>query len=220
VERAGIATPLAYWAISGIGLSAAALLISLAWFALRRGRLATAQLALLVGYCGLLVGPAAEAYAVVDQWQDLADLGQELRAELQLAPLVLMAPDETTRAWVDMYVRSSVTRVAGPVDAASLAQLQAQLLRAPGSRVLTELPGRAWTPRWREVAADLRLRGIEALPPAPAWMSSGLELVGTYALPNGRRYALLRLKRADGETASRIDRLGGPTKNPVPSHSG
>jgi 4-amino-4-deoxy-L-arabinose transferase-like glycosyltransferase len=220
VERAGIQTPLAYWAVSGLGLSAAAVLIGLAWFALRRGRLATAQLALLVGYCGLLVGPAAEAYAVVDQWQDLATLGQELRAELQLAPLVLMAPDETTRAWVDLYVRPSVTRIPGPVDTASLAQLRTLLARAPGSRVLSALPGRAWTPRWRQVALDVGRTEIAEPPTAPAWMSAGLELVGTYALPNGRRYALLRLKRSDDETASRIDRPDGSTKNPEPSHSG
>jgi len=220
VERAGIEAPLAYWGISGIGLSATALLLGLAWFALRRGRLATAQLALLVGYCGILVGPASEAYLVVDQWQDLPALGQELRAELGVAPLVLMAPDETTRAWVDLYVRSTVTRIPGPVDTAALATLQAVLVRTPGSRVLAELPGRAWTPRWREVAADLGRTTIAEVPPAPAWMSAGLELVGTYAVPNGRRYALLRLNRVNGETASRIDRSDDPKKNPAPSHSG
>ena len=131
-----------------------------------------------------------------------------------------MAPDETPRAWVDMYVRASVTRIPGPVDTASLAQLQTLLVRAPGSRVLTELPGRAWTPRWHQVAVDMGRADLGVLPPAPAWMSSGLELGGTYALPNGRRYALLRLKRADDETASRIDRPDGSTKNPGPSHSG
>jgi len=220
LERAGIASPLAYWALSGVGLIAATLLIGVAWFALGRGRLATAQLALLVGYCSLLVGPAAEAYSVVDQWQDLEGLGEELRAELRSAPLVLMAPDETTRAWVDMYVRPSVSRIPGPVDAGSLAQLQALLVRTPRARVLAELPGRSWTPRWRQVAVDLGRPALAVVPPIPDWMHSGFEIVGTYALPNGRRYALLRLMRADGETASRIEPPGDPTRNPAPSHSG
>jgi 4-amino-4-deoxy-L-arabinose transferase-like glycosyltransferase len=220
LERADIAAPLLYWAASFIGLLAASVLIGLAWFALGRGRLASAELALLVGYCGLLVGPAAEAYSVVDQWQDLAGLGEELRAELKLAPLVLMAPDETTRAWVDMYVRPAVIRIPGPIDSRSLEQLQALLVQTPGSRVLAELPGRAWDSRWRQVAADLGHTNVAVLPAAPPWMSSGLELVGTYALPNGRRYALLRLKREDGETASRIDPPGGSRRNPAPSHSG
>jgi 4-amino-4-deoxy-L-arabinose transferase-like glycosyltransferase len=220
LERAGIASPLAYWGGTFVGLSAATVLIGVAWSALRRGRLATAQLALLVGYCGLLVGPAAEAYAVVDQWQDLAGLGQELHAELGSRPLVLMAPDETTRAWVDLYVRVTVTRIPGPVGPAALAQLQALLVSAPDSRVLSELPGRAWTPRWRQVAADLGRTELAAPPPAPDWMGAGLDLVGTYALPNGRRYALLRLRRADDETASRTDRPGDSTKNLAPWHSG
>jgi 4-amino-4-deoxy-L-arabinose transferase-like glycosyltransferase len=220
LERAGIASPLAYWASSGAGLLATTLLIGVAWFALGRGRLATALLALLVGYCSLLAGPAAEAYSVVDQWQDLQGLGEELRADLRAAPLVLMAPDETTRAWVDMYVRPSVSRVPGPIDAVSLAQLQALLVRTPGALVLAELPGRAWTPRWREIALALGRPAIAVVTPAPAWMHSGLEIVGTYALPNGRRYALLRLTRADDETASRIDPPADSTRNPAPSHSG
>jgi hypothetical protein len=107
-----------------------------------------------------------------------------------------MAPDETTRAWVDMYARSSVVRVAGPLDAAALVTLEKILANTPAALVLVQLPGRALAPAWVRLAARIGrtpppgTQGVE-----PEWLkSTQLATWKYYALPNGRRYALLRVR--------------------------
>jgi 4-amino-4-deoxy-L-arabinose transferase-like glycosyltransferase len=196
VERNGLDAPLAYATVSAAGLLLSAYLTVFAWRALVRGRLVTAQLGLFVAYCSLLVGPASQAYGVVDQWQDLGALGSELSADLGTRGLVLMAPDETTRAWVDMSVRRSVVRIPGPIDATALAGLADALAQAPGAFVLVQLPGRALDPEWRKLAARLGRLPREPEGVDPDWLgSTTLATWKYYALPNGRRYALLRLRR-------------------------
>jgi 4-amino-4-deoxy-L-arabinose transferase-like glycosyltransferase len=196
VEPGSLDAPLAYAAVSAAGLLLSAYLTILVWRALRDRRLVAAQVGLFVAYCSLLVGPASQAYGVVDHWQDLAALGLELRGDLGNAGLVLMAPDETTRAWVDLYVRRSVVRVAGPVDAVALTVLEKLLANTPDAFVLVQLPGRALDPAWVSLAAR-----VGRMPPGtegvdPAWLhSTALATWKYYALPNGRRYALLRLSR-------------------------
>jgi 4-amino-4-deoxy-L-arabinose transferase-like glycosyltransferase len=196
-ERQSLDAPFEYAAVSGAGLLLSGYLTLFAWRALRDRRLVAAQLALFLAYCSLLVGPASQAYGVVDHWQDLPALGSELRADLGREPLVLMAPDETTRAWVDMYARASVVRVAGPLDATALATLEKILADTPGALVLVQLPGRALAPAWVGLAARVGrtptpgTQGVE-----PEWLeSTQLATWKYYALPNGRRYALLRVRR-------------------------
>ncbi len=196
-ERQSLDAPFEYAAVSGAGLLLSGYLTFFAWRALRDRRLVAAQLALFLAYCSLLVGPASQAYGVVDHWQDLPALGSELRADLGNEALVLMAPDETTRAWVDMYARSSVVRVAGPLDAAALARLEKILANTPAALVLVQLPGRALAPAWVRLAARIGrtpppgTQGVE-----PEWLNSTqLATWKYYALPNGRRYALLRVRR-------------------------
>jgi 4-amino-4-deoxy-L-arabinose transferase-like glycosyltransferase len=196
-ERQSLDAPFEYAAVSGAGLLLSGYLTFFAWRALRDRRLVAAQLALFLAYCSLLVGPASQAYGVVDHWQDLPALGSELRADLGREPLVLMAPDETTRAWVDMYARASVVRVAGPLDATALATLEKILADTPGALVLVQLPGRALAPAWVGLAARVGrtptpgTQGVE-----PEWLeSTQLATWKYYALPNGRRYALLRVRR-------------------------
>ncbi len=75
-----------------------------------------AQFALLVAYCVLLSGPASQLYRQVDGWQNLASIGRAIAADAAGRPLILLAPDETTRALIDMYARTSVGLVAGPLD--------------------------------------------------------------------------------------------------------
>jgi hypothetical protein len=120
-----------------------------------------------------------------------------VRRDAANAPLVLFAPDETTRAFIDMYTRTSVQRLAGPIDAAALARLRTTLAKDPQSRALVQIEGRALTSAMQTVARD-----VGAPPPdadVPIWLAgAGLEVAQRYALPNGRIYALLRFAPCTG----------------------
>jgi 4-amino-4-deoxy-L-arabinose transferase-like glycosyltransferase len=187
--------------VSLLGGAIAACSLLFAWGQLRRGRLLAAQIALLIGYCSLLVGPASQCYTEVDRWQNLGALGHALREDIGEDALALLAPDETTRAWVDMYTRSAVTRIPGPIDAVALAQLRLFLAGTPHAHVLVQIPGRELSPQLHQVLIDL------GVPPArlldhdgelgelASLEAAGVVVVKRYALPNGRRYALLESRR-------------------------
>jgi hypothetical protein len=114
-------------------------------------------------------------------------------------PLILLAPDETTRAIIDMYGRTAVGGVPGPLNAAGLARVRAAAAAAPDSLFLVQLPNQS-PPRlpWRT-----RLPQEAAL---PGWIQeANLRLIETYSLPYGRRYALLGLRLSlGGGTGTRI----------------
>jgi len=173
-----------YIAVSLIGLIAAAILAARAWAAAREQPL-SAQWALLLAYCALLVGPASQVYGQVDGWQDLAKISRAIARDTVGKPLILLAPDETTRAMIDMYARTSVDRVAGPLDAAGIERLRSVAAAAPGSLFLVQLPNQSPRLPWRARAPEV---GV-----TPAWQAAGLRMTETYSLPNGRRYALLQL---------------------------
>jgi 4-amino-4-deoxy-L-arabinose transferase-like glycosyltransferase len=163
-----------------------------------RGRTGAALLSLLLAYACLLTGPASQAYRLADRWQDLGSLGSALHADLQGAPLLLVAPDETTRAWVDQYVTTAAGRVAVPQRPADAAALAATLQAGPRPRyALVQLEGRALQPRLIALARQLGIRHLPAPSAAlPPWAAgAGLEVVRRYELPNGRRYALLAAAR-------------------------
>ncbi len=195
-EQRRLDSPPLFGLVSAIGLGVAAYLLVFAWRALRREQLLAAALALLVAYCSILVGPASQAYGIVDRWQDLAEIGAQVRADLGPRALVLLAPDETTRAWVDLYTRTSVKRIPGPIDAVAIARVHDALSEAPQDLVLVQLPGRALTPEWRGLARRLGKTPDLADFGDPPWLeNSGLVTVKLYAEPNGRRYALLARRR-------------------------
>jgi 4-amino-4-deoxy-L-arabinose transferase-like glycosyltransferase len=176
--------PVPYIAISAIGLLAAAVLAVRAWAA-ARDQPVHAQWALLLAYCALLIGPASQVYTQVDRWQDLAKISREVAADTAGKPLILLAPDETTRAMIDLYARQSVDRIAGPLDAAGVDRLQALAAAAPDSRFLALLPSQSPRLPWRRRAPEMTV--------PPAWAKAGLRIEKRYALPNGRRYALLEV---------------------------
>ena len=176
----------AYIVISALGAAAAGWLVVVAWAA-ARNRAAHALAALFLAYCALLVGPASQAYRQVDRWQDLAKISVAIRDDAVGKSLFLLAPDETTRAIIDMYARSSVDRVPGPIDAAAIARIRAQSAAVPDSLFLVQLPGGSRRPNI----------GPENAPPEGVlpWMqAAGLEVAKYYSLPHGRRYALLKVK--------------------------
>ena len=187
-------------AICLLGLAAAAALAVHAQMAARRGHMLRAQFALLLAYCALLAGPASQLYRQVDAWQNLPSIGRAIAADAAGRPLILWAPDETTRALIDMYARTSVRA----------------RCRAARSRLDRALEREAWPAtrkRWwwcscpagaspRHSAASRRSSGSaleqsrDTAPDPPAWASAiGLQVDRVYALPNGRRYALLESRR-------------------------
>jgi 4-amino-4-deoxy-L-arabinose transferase len=157
--------------ISAAGLIAAAALALRAWTA-AQAQAHRALWSLLMAYCALLVGPASQVYTQVDAWQDLPSIARAMEHDAAGKPLILFAPDETTRAMIDMYARTSVALIPGPIDAAAIDRLKTAAAAAPHSLIVVQL------------------RGVSALSWLPA---SGLRVTKTYSLPHGRRYALLEL---------------------------
>jgi hypothetical protein len=171
-----------------------------AWLALRAWRAARdhvgrAQWSLLLAYCALLVGPASQVYPLVDTWQDLGSIARAIGRDAAGKPLILFAPDETTRAMIDMYARTTVDLIPGPIDAAAIDRLRADIDAAPDSLIVVQLPGYARLVAQR-VARYLGLRRSASAPPPddeplPPWVNAArLRLAKSYSVPNGRRYAL------------------------------
>lgn len=181
--------------ISTVGLLAAAALAVHAGTAAGRGSMLRGQFALLLAYCALLAGPASQLYRQVDTWQNLAKIGRAIEADAAGKPLILFAPDETTRALIDMYVRTSVGLIAGPIDPVSIEHLNEKIASEPRALVAVQLPGREITRTVQRVANQFGLEVGQAQDSAkdpPAWaLASKLRIARYYALPNGRRYALL-----------------------------
>ncbi|MEP6883668.1 MAG: glycosyltransferase family 39 protein [Gammaproteobacteria bacterium] len=192
--------------ISAVGLIVAATLALRAWRAASptRGRLQRAQWSLLLAYCTLLVGPASQVYSRVDTWQDLASIARSIGKDSAGKPLILFAPDETTRAIIDMYARTDVVLIAGPIDSGAILLLRTAALAAPQSLVVVQLPGRSpLTGRLQELAQRLTRGSHRRGSPAQAadaestlsWLpDTEFRLARSYSLPNGRRYALLKFQ--------------------------
>jgi hypothetical protein len=172
-----------------VGLSVCTGYALAAWRAAGRRSWIPAARALLVAYCALLIGPAWSLYTQVDAWQNLAALGIAIRRDSLGHPMILFAQDETTRAFIDMYTRVDAHWIPGPVTPRSTAQVRDQLAAQPRSVVVVQLPGKNVSSKWRA----LRLVDAEAREPEPPEWTRQLDLavVQRYALPNGRRYALL-----------------------------
>ena len=131
----------AYILIAVLGAAAAAWLALAAWRAANESA-AHALGYLLLAYCALLIGPASQVYRQVDRWQNLAKISVAIKQDAAGRPLILLAPDETTRAIIDMYARTSLDRVPGPIDAAVIDRVRAQAAAAPDSVFLVLVPGR------------------------------------------------------------------------------
>ena len=187
-------TPLGSLAIAALGLLVAAVLAIRADSAARHDRTQHAQLALLLAYCVLLIVPAWPLYREVDAWQDLQSVAQAIESDARGRALILMAPDETTQAVIDMYARTDAELVPGPLGATALAELRERLAREPDARVVTLLPGRELVGAFRASAERFKPRVLDD--ELPTWITaSGLKIAHRYALPNGRRYALLEAAR-------------------------
>jgi 4-amino-4-deoxy-L-arabinose transferase-like glycosyltransferase len=186
-----------YAAIVGGGLLGTALIVGGALRGLRAGDLQGCSARLFLGYCLILIFPASQIYRHVDEWQDLAAVGRAISRDVGDRRLILFAPDETTRAFIDMYTRTAVFTIPGPVDSASLAGLHDALTADPRSLVTVQVPGQKDSRTWRDLRQALKLapsaaahRTVDAL---PAWAAAtGLRTAYEYVVPNGRSYVLLQ----------------------------
>jgi 4-amino-4-deoxy-L-arabinose transferase-like glycosyltransferase len=177
-----VSSQAAFVLISAFGLLVAAWLALRAW-AVGRDQTQRALESLFLAYCVLLIGPASQAYRQVDTWQDLPSVARAIGQDAAGKPLILFAPDETTRAIIDMYARTQVALVPGPIDAAAIGRLEAAVGAAPHARVVVQMPVT------RQLADPAAASDVHAV---PAWaVEARLRLVKSYSLPNGRRYALL-----------------------------
>jgi 4-amino-4-deoxy-L-arabinose transferase-like glycosyltransferase len=176
----------AFIAISVAGLIAATFFALRAW-SVARDQVRRALPSLLLAYCALLVGPASQIYREVDAWQDLGSIARAIGHDSADKPLILFAPDETTRAMIDMYARTNVALIPGPIEPAALDSLRAETLAVPQSLVVVQLPHPALT----MAAAFGAARRSDNKPELPWAEAAGLRVAKSYALPNGRRYALL-----------------------------
>jgi hypothetical protein len=102
---------------------------------------------------------------------------------------------------IDMYARTTVDLIPGPIDAAAIDRLRADVGAAPQSLIVVQLPGRARLVAQRFAHyLGLRRSGSAETPddePQPAWAHAArLRLGKSYSLPNGRRYALFEWQPA------------------------
>jgi 4-amino-4-deoxy-L-arabinose transferase len=184
--------------VSAVGLIIATALALNAWAA-APDRVLRAQGCLLLAYCALLAGPASQVYARVDTWQDLASIAHAMEHNAAGRPMILLAPDETTRAMIDMYARTDVDLIPGPIDSAAISRLQTELRAAPQSLVVVQLPGRP-TRVGKRLADYFGLQrstpgGAPPIESQLRWLSeASLRVAKSYSLPNGRSYALLELQ--------------------------
>ena len=192
----------AYFGISALGIAAACGLALHAWS--KAAQVRRALSALFLAYCALMIGPASQIYAQVDTWQDLPRIARAVQHDAGSRPLILFAPDETTRAIIDLYARTEVRLIPAPVDSVATARLKAALAAAPQSVIAALLPGRAdgiaqrLTSRFRSHLPATN--GAEAL---PAWATTAqLQVLQRYSLPNGRRYAVFESGRARPEQSA------------------
>jgi hypothetical protein len=177
--------------LAALGLFAAAVLALRAW-GQARDQAVRAQWSLFLAYCALLIAPAYELYRQVDGWQDLGKIGRAISQDAADHPLILLAPDETTRAMIDMYARTTVSDMAAPLEATAMQRLQEALRAAPASLILVQLPGRAGPLN----ALFKKPSGAPSTAALPWMIGAHLEIAKSYSLPNGRRYALLRALHA------------------------
>jgi len=189
-------------AVVSLGLASAAACAISAWRDAGRGLMLRGLFWLLLAYCALLVAPASQIYAQVDAWQDLPAIGRAIGRDAAGRSVVLFAPDETTRAFIDMYSQTPVELIPGPITAMSTERLRARLAANPLALVVTQLPGRSQSRTLRELERSLGLERSAPTQsfdsaPLPAWAAElQLRIAHLYALPNGRRYAVLDLGAA------------------------
>jgi 4-amino-4-deoxy-L-arabinose transferase-like glycosyltransferase len=185
----GMTAAASFVLVSAVGLLAATGLALQAWRSASH-RALHALGALFLAYCALLAGPASQLYGQVDRWQDLAKISRAIQRDAVGRPLILLAPDETTRAVIDLYAPGEPGRAPTPLVAPDVARASA--LAGRDGVILVQLP----KPPLALLQGLVNTPSHAAEPP-PWIAASNLQVWKQYALPNGRRYALLSVNHID-----------------------
>jgi len=92
-----------------------------------------------------------------------------------------------------MYARTTVESIPGRIEPKTLGRLQETMASEPRAVVVVQLSGRNLMPALQRVAAAFGRSGsAKDSDDEPQWSAAlGLRVLRRYALPNGRRYALL-----------------------------
>ncbi len=142
-------------------------------------------------YVFIFLGGALIYFPAVDARSDLASIAAALHADLNGRPLVLLNPDETTRAFVDLGGISTSVATVDPSQPED--ELRAALNAAgPDARLLIMLKNGSGplSSLWQRYGHPSRARRAGFEPEAIA-LAGGMHIEREYALPEGRSYALL-----------------------------
>ena len=174
-----------YIVISAISLLLATWMAARAWGGARNRM--QALTALFLAYCALLAGPTSQLYRQINHWQDLSQLSRDIQRDAADGPLILLSPDETTIAAIDLY-SPNAAHPGSPPQIATDARRAGEMAGANGA-VLVQLPKLPLS-----VLQPIVRTSISSTAP-PAWMAQyDFRIWKEYAVPNGRRYALLKRK--------------------------
>ena len=174
-----------YIVISAISLLLATWMAARAWVGARNRM--QALTALFLAYCALLAGPTSQLYRQINHWQDLSQLSRDIRRDAADGPLILLSPDETTVAAIDLY-SPNAAHPGSPPQIAADARRAREMAGADGT-VLVQLPKLPLS-----VLQPMVRTPISSTAP-PAWIAQyDFRIWKEYAVPNGRRYALLKRK--------------------------
>jgi 4-amino-4-deoxy-L-arabinose transferase-like glycosyltransferase len=179
--------------VAAAGIMLALYLAADSWSRADRGSGRGALAAMFFSFSSLLIAPAWFAYGQIDRWQNLAQIGSEVKADTLGRPLILLAPDETTRALVDLYVGAEVLLVPEADVRGRMRTLARFTAQNPASRVLVQIDGRDYSPLIAKIAGAFKHKeNTGAIAWELAWLAEAhLRIAKRYSLPNGRRYALL-----------------------------
>jgi 4-amino-4-deoxy-L-arabinose transferase-like glycosyltransferase len=145
---------------------------------------------LYAAYMFILVGMSFAYFPMLNRQQDLTPIGIAVRADVRGNPLVLVGPDETTRAFIDLegLTAQRLARTDSFVaDANILLQEQPQTrflvkLREQHGPITDWFARRGRKPSSRDETLDI-------------FSGTGLVLEKKYVIPDGRSYALLARPR-------------------------
>jgi len=143
-------------------------------------------IALYSTYVLVIVGVSLAHFPMLNRQQDLLPIGAALRADLHGQPLVLVTPDETTRAFIDLegLTVQQLTRPASlDEDTRNLLQTQ------PQTRFLIQTRERHG-PLADRFGRNTRRRSSKD-DVLDALTQMGLSVEKRYSIPDGRSYALL-----------------------------
>ncbi|HTP38951.1 MAG TPA: hypothetical protein VMI92_05205, partial [Steroidobacteraceae bacterium] len=126
-----------------------------------------------------------------NRWQDLETLSNQLKPDLAGRPVVLWHPDETTEAWVEMYLPGAPALSILGTEANGPDTLRGFLDQHPDARILALEHGPAWGWRtWQRYLSGAGMLPAESDPKLPL-SDLGLKQWTRVERPGGRAYRVL-----------------------------